>query len=571
MAVFFNGRLWVTPATMSTVDDSALLNRNLSVGNRVAIIAMSDGGEPGVPIVIANPTEGRAIVRSDEASKAIERAFDPSAQTGAPAEVVFVRVNPAVQSSLMLKDSGGTDVIELKSTDYGLHTNQIKVKIESGTNTGKKITTQVGNSYFTQDDIARNAFSVEYVGVETTATMTVTGTTVTLHAPAGSEVASIDLESYDTVQKLVDYINSVEGFAAAVLDGNGNRPTLNGLDHVTAQDVKSAAFTATADLQAVVDWFNGQSEGFVTAARQAGAGDVPANIGFTYLAGGSNGVTTNSDWSNALQALQSVDVQWVVALSSDPVIHAMVDTHCAFMSGVGRMERRSIHGTAAGTSDGDAIAAAKALNSDRSSITHLGIYDYGPDGKLKLYPPYIAAAAMAGALAGSNPGTSLTNKSLKIRGIERNLRNPTDTDPLISGGVLCIENTATGYRVVKSITTWLNDDNYNRVEIATGVALDFTARNVRNAVDPLRGEKGGPIQMARAANITESTLRELSRPEPSGPGVLVGDEENPPYRNIRVTLEGDVLRIDFECSPVIPINYIPVTIYAVPYSGSASV
>ena len=181
------------------------------------------------------------------------------------------------------------------------------------------------------------------------------------------------------------------------------------------------------------------------------------------------------------------------------------------------------------------------------------------------------AALCSGALAGSNPGTALTNKTLKVRGLERKLRNPTDTDRLIPAGVFCVEDTPTGFKVVKSITTWLNDTNYNRVEISTGVALDFTSRNVRRAVDVVRGEKGNPITLSRAANLAESALRELSRPEPSGPGVLVGDEENPPYRNIRASLEGDVIRVDFECSPVIPVNYVPVTIYAVPYSGSASI
>jgi hypothetical protein len=52
--------------------------------------------------------------------------------------------------------------------------------------------------------------------------------------------------------------------------------------------------------------------------------------------------------------------------------------------------------------------------------------------------------------------------------------------------------------------------------------------------------------------------------------VLAGDDVNPPYRNIQASLEGDVLRIEFECSPVIPVNYVLATIYAVPFSGAAA-
>jgi len=237
---------------------------------------------------------------------------------------------------------------------------------------------------------------------------------------------------------------------------------------------------------------------------------------------------------------------------------------------VARMERRCIVGGDIGTTDDVAIEAAKSFNNDRTSYVHLGYYDYNAAGALTLYPPYLLAALLAGMFSGVNPGTALTNKSIKVRGLERKLRNPTDTDRLINGGVLCVEDTPSGYKVVKSITTWLVNTNYNRVEVSVGVALDFVSRNVRNILDPLRGAKGTPTLLSEAVSRVDSTLRELARPEPIGPGVLVGDEANPAYKGITAALEGDVLRVEFSCSPVIPCNYIPIAIHAVPYSGSAS-
>lgn len=570
MPVFFNGRQWISPATMSVVDDSAMANKNLTVGNIVAFIGRSVGGEPNKPLRFGGPQEARAVLRDGELLKAIEKAFDPSAQTNGPATVIGIRVNPALQASLTLLDDANNPVIDLVSTDYGLYTNQIKVKVESGSTSGKRITTQFGNDYYTQDNLARAAFQVQYTGAAASAVLSVTNTTISLQAPSGTELANIDLNAFPTVQQVVDRINSVTGFTASVLDGNGERPALNGLDGVTAQDIKTAAYVVRADLQAVVDWFNGAAEGFLTATRKATATAAPANIGFRYLSGGSDGNVTNSEWSDAYVTLQAVDVQWVVPVSSDPSIHAMNDSHVAYMSNVARMERRAIVGMALGSTDEDAIAAAKALNSDRTSLVHLGIKDYDANGKLTTYPPYILAALLAGAFSGVNPGTPLTNKTIKVRGLERDLRNPTDTDVLIQGGVLCVENTPNGYKVVQSITTWLANDNYNRVEISVGVAVDFVARNVRNALDILRGEKASPISLSRAVSIADSALRELARPEPAGPGVIVGDAENPPYKNIQAQLEGDVLRVQFQCSPVLPINYIPISIFAVPYSGTAS-
>lgn len=567
MPVFFNGRLVVSPATLSVVDDSAMANNNASTGNVLAIIGKSIGGKPFTPLSFGSPQEALAVLGDCEAAFAVAKAFDPSSEVPGPSSVIFVRVNPAVQASLALKDGSAADVINLVSTGYGKAFNATKIKIEDGSVSGKKVTTQFGNGYYSADNVARNAFSVQYSGASASATISVTNSTVTLVADTST---AIDLADFPTIGQLVDRINAVAGFSASVLDGNSEKPALNGLDSISNVDCKSVAKTVTANLQAIVDWLNGNGEGFITATRVANAGTVPANVPFTYLSGGSDGVTTNSEWQSGFDALQTVDAQWIVPLSDSAAIHAMADTHVAYMSNIARMERRAIVGGGTGVTDDEAIAAAKALNSDRTSYTHLGIYDYDSKGNLTLFPAYIAAVLVAAGFAGSNPGTPMTNKPLKVRGLERILRNPTDTDKLILGGVLCIESTATGYKVVKSISTWLVNSNYNRVEVSCGVALDFVSRNVRNALDALRGKKMTPQLLAEAISRTDSTLRELERPEPIGPAVIVGDRINPAYKNITASIEGDVLRVEFQCSPVIPNNYNLIAIHAVPYSGSAS-
>lgn len=568
--VFFGGRLINSPATVSVVDDSALANQSLSVGNVVALIGPSVGGKPKTELRFGSPTEARNVLRAGELLTAVLKAFDPSAQTDGPSTVVAMRINPATQATLTLKDASTADSITLKSSDYGAYTSQIKIKVETGSASGKKVTTQLGNDFFVKDNIARPSFTVRYSGAQVSAVMTIFATSIILQAPTGTTVATIDLTVYDTVQKVVDRINSVTGFAASVQGGNGAQFALNGLDFISSQDVRTADYTVQATLQAMIDWINDVAEGFIDATRASGAGQPPANIGFTYLAGGSDGSITNNDWSDGYTALQSSDVQWVTPISSDPSIHAMNDAHCTFMSNVARSERRGIVGMALNTSDATAIAAAKSINSDRTSLVHIGIYDFNDDGVLTLYPPYILAALLVGAFSGVSPGTPLTNKAIKVRGLERSVRNPTDTDPLISGGVMPIENTPSGFKVVKSITTWLVNSNFNRVEVSTGAALDFVARNVRNALDVLRGAKGTQGVLGRAASIVDSTLRELSVPEPQGPGTLVGNSDSPAFKNISVSLDGDRLRVQFQCSPVIPVNYILVSIFATPFSGVAT-
>jgi len=570
MSVFFNGRLIVSPATASVINDSALDPKNSSVGNIVALVGRAAGGKPKTVLRYGSPQEAQRELVSGELLEAVRAAFDPSPETGGPETVVVIRVDNAVQSTGVLKDASNNTVVNLTSNNYGVRENQLQYKVEAGSISGLRVTTKRGNDYYTKDNIERRAFSVHYTGGQASATITVNGTQVILSAPAGTVVETLDLTQYPVIIDLVDRINVVAGFEANVLDTSYNSPALQGLDFVTAQDVKTAAYTVKGDLQAVIDWLNGPTQDFVRATRANNAGKPPAVADWTFMTGGSDGTTTFNDWAAAFEVLQTADVQWVSPVSGDAAIHALADTHATYMSDVALKERRVICGTVANTTDLQAIDAAKSLNSKRTSLVHIGHYNYNLAGKQTLFPPYITAALVAGAFSGVNPGTPLTNKAIKVRGLERELRNPTDTDVLINGGVFCVEKVDTGYKVVKSITTWLSDRNYAKVEQSTGWALDYTARRVREALDVLRGAKGGPISLQRAISITESALSELAKAEPQGPGVLVGDAQSPAYRNITAALEGDVLRVQFECSPAIPVNYILATIYAVPYSGTAS-
>lgn len=565
MALFFNGRQWISPAVMSAIDDSKMYGRKPSDGNNLGLIGRSLGGKPLTPLKFGSASEAKAVLRDGDLLRAVERCFSASSESPGPSYITVVRVNPSTQSSLMLKDASAGDSIQLISSNYGLVDNQIKVKVEAGTNSGLRLTTQFGLALNSADDIARRCFTIRYDGTGA-GTISVTNTAIIL--TLNSVVTTTDLDAFLTNQEVVDRLNAVVGISAVVQDGHGSKVARNSLDGVSGQDIKTAAFTVTGTLQAAIDWFNSVGEGFVSASRPPAATRVPSPANFAYLSGATDGVVTYQEWDDAFAALQTTDVQWVVPLTGMDAIHSMADAHCHYMSNIARKERRCIVGTVSGVTDANAIVAAKNLNSDRTSLTHLGVYDYDGYGQLVLFEPYFAAAIIAAAFAGLNPGTPMTNKSINISGTERKLRNPTDTDDLINGGVLCIEDASSGYRVVQSISTWLTNDNYNRREVSVGFACDFVMRKVRGALDQFRGAKNNPQALALAASIVDTTLAELARPEPMGPGVLAGDSANPAYKNISVSQEGDILRVEFQASPVIPINYVPITVFAVPYKGS---
>jgi hypothetical protein len=574
MSYYFNGVVYETPTTVSAINDDAMVPAGVSTQNVPCLVGLSAGGQPNVALTFTDPKVAKSTLVSGELLQAVLRAFSPSDETGGPAKVVAMRVNPALQASLVLNDAQSDPVINLVSNDYGLLTNKIKVSIDAGSTQGLKVSVAQGSATaYTKDNLYASPFSLQYTGQAASATIGITNSTVILSAPSGSPVATIDLNTFATIQELVDSINMVPGFAAIETSGFEEAPSLNGLDAVTAQDVKTSEYNVLANLQAVIDWFNGSAQPLVSATRVANAGTPPAPIAYTFLTGGLDGVTTTSSWSDTFDALQTVDVQWITPVTSNPTVHAMVDAHVQYMSTTGRKERRAVCGTPLSTSDDVALTLAKQINSDRTSLVHLGHYAYDLTGALsglQLYPPYQSAAAITGAFAAVAPGEPLTNKTLKFAGLERDLLVPANTDPLILGGVLCLENTDEGYKVVKSISTWLADKKYDKVEQSVGFACDFIARTVRTNLDVLRGGKNSPLRLGRAVQITETTLRALAVAEPNGPGVIVGDADSPAYTGITATMVGDAIAVSFQCSPVLPTNYVGITIYVVPFSGTAS-
>lgn len=570
MPLFFNGRLYVSPAVASRVDDSAMFNANPAVGNVLAVVGAADAGQPKTALRFGSPGEAAAELRGGPLLDAVVRAFRGTVQTPGPSTVVAIRTQPATRATLALLNNASTPVITLTSQVWGAVANRIQVSIASGTTRGKRIRTKLDSLEIEADNIGRQVLEIAYTGAEVSATVNVTATGILLAAPAGSALPEIAFADAPTVADLAERVSLLTDWSATVLDNAGQHPSAGALDLLVDVDAAVGPVTVTADLHAIVTWFNSAAEPLVSAAKAAGAGTVPANISGAYLTGATTGSATNSDWSDAFEALQQVDVQWVVPATGDPAIHAMTAAHVAFCSDVLRRERRAIVGTVSQTTDAAAITAAKALNSDRVSLVHLGIHDFDTGGRLRLYEPWITAGMIAGGFAGVNPGTPMTNKALAVQGLERSLRNPTDTDQLLLGGVMPIEDTPRGYRIVQSVTTWLTDNSYNRREMSTGAAIDYVARSVREALEPVIGKKNGPAAIVEAETRATATLRELARPEPQGIGAIVGDEQAPAWRNLKVTADGDVLRVEFECRPAIPVNYIPITIFAVPYRSEAA-
>lgn len=575
MPVLFNGGYYVTPTVVSAIDDSQMYPEINPSGNVLALIGESAGGLPKVPMRIRSPYHARQVLKSGTLYEACLRAFAPAAEVGSPAIVYAVRANPATQSTAVLKSAAPASIINLKSTDYGALTTTLAVRLELAQDGASYIVSvRQGEQVYRRAGIGAQVFSLKYTGTTpATANWKVAAGKLTIEAPTATVLKEYTLANYTNAAALVEAMASDLGanWEVALTRGQEQFVPAN-LDALTVADAKTLKM-ATGHAWAVLNYFNASAEIFIDAtfaAAQPVAAPAACNwtplTGGTDYGGGSGIIAT--DWEDCLEALAEMDVSWIVPLTATEAVWDLTAAHCDYMSAY-KHERRAFVGAGTGVTEAQARMHAMTINDDRVGYVWPGIYDYHPvTNALTLYPAYLAAVHLAAGFAAISPGVTMSRKALSVAGAEVQLHEPTDTDALLEAGVIPLVQSSKGVIVSQAVSTWQGDARYNRHEVSVGAAVDYVANAVRENLEMLLGERASFEVMARAKSRVESILSDLSVPPPIGPGLLVGDAAHPPYRNIVISLSGDVLNCSFECSPVIPINYILIPISITPYRNT---
>jgi hypothetical protein len=611
MPVFFNGQRIVTPQAVSFIDDSAMENQNIvQSAGVVAIIGRGDdansGGKPQSPLTFSDPATAQRVLREGSLLDAVLRAFGPGTSGGA-GTVVAYRVNSATQSTGTLIDTtAGTPLtaIALTSRDYGAYTARTSISVSTpGSGLGKNIVVALDAYSVSGFNIGYGALKIQYTGTGSAATLSVTPTGITTAitgAPADN--VAFTFAAYPTLDSLMNAFLNTGKYTASIayssgvllnIDANGlpssfrDAPVASTiLDAQTVADIKTTPATLRADVQAATDWLN-QTAGFlVSATRTPGTLGLANTVGSVRLTGGLNyasgSAPITSDWQNCLTSLQNVEAHLIVPLTGDASVHAMVQTHVNLMSvvqqGYGRRERMGIVGGNWGetpTSTVNAATRAAAFQDSRMVVVAPGIVDFSPTtGQLVNMAPYQLAPQIAGLIAGLPVAEAITRRYIRATGVEQASQFPlaqltqAEREAWLLSGVCVIEQVPNrGTRVVQGVTTWTGDFNYVRREISVRRAADWVARSVREDCDSLLvGQSGSPALLNRAVTVVSGVLRRLTVD-----GVIVGGPNSPSFRNIIVSIQGDVLRVDFECSPAIPANYVLITAHMVPFSGSITV
>jgi len=397
--------------------------------------------------------------------------------------------------------------------------------------------------------------------------------TITFDAEAGRTVPAT---THNTLQKCADYFNArsrtpvatTYGFVFTLVTGLTTfdpadlDDTTNGAGAVSCLDPAEPDFYA--DLWAIVDWINNNSQFIEAVASSGAAGGAPSNTAApVFLSGGIEGVVTSQHWQDALNWLKQITCNSVVVLTHDSSVHAALDAHCAYMCGVGRNERDGFVGL---LNTGGTDLASKTeiksqivdLNSRHIRAFAQAVERFNTAGEREEFDPYYLAAIAAGMQAGSSVGTSLTYKfanALSLRqagGAEA--WNPTDdSEEMIAAGLCFLENVeGVGRRFVRNITTHLSTSNIAFTEASVNEAANFAALNLRTNLEVAVGKKGfaGTVNATKAVAV--NTL-----------GLLIDEQVLVAWRSLNIELVVDVINLEVEVAPVIPINFVATTIHLV--------
>ena len=178
----FDGKFYRVPQVAVKTDVSGLTSVALAPGGVVAMLGSATGGESNQVTRFTDPLDAKSTFRSGDLLDAAEAAWQHGAQV-----IYLTRVGTAEQGVLTLQNAASADVLSVTSNDFGEYVNDIKVKIEDGSVSGKKVTIQffddatnrttleTGDNLATVQDIT-DYFNGDVSGVDASTLITMTAT-----------------------------------------------------------------------------------------------------------------------------------------------------------------------------------------------------------------------------------------------------------------------------------------------------------------------------------------------------------------------------------------------------------
>jgi len=538
----FAGSTLVVPSVAEHADVSNNLPVSTAVTNTVIFVAQSYGGVPKTAYTFSNPNDLKTFMRGSPSAGFVDWIANPGGDLNGATYITLISPSPNTAASGTIYNSNSDALLTMTAVNYGSPGNTIRWKMESGSTAGSKLT--IFDPYANQEYIGDNItvpFQLTYTGSATGVTYSVTlsnsanafSDAVTFNTSGGAagENVSVDLTTsqYNTIGKLVEYLNGTGAFRASLLGpSSGNQPSAN-LVAVTNQALTAnTAENVSAGAKSIVYWLNNSaanaSVSGTLAANAPAAGTLdPATSSYANLTGGTNVNPSTQDYTDALAVALNEPGAVLFIDSSDASIQTLGADHVETAStSTYNAWRRYVTGTAIGDSTSTAEQNARALNTIHSTFCYPGIIDYDSNtGLKKTYSGLYVAAAVAGAMAGNAPALPLTNKALRGIGVETNL-TIAQIDALQQAGVMCVYYPTLSRvpTIVSDLTTWQNDNNPENVFNQQVSCRDALSYLLAQGLQPYIGQVASTITLTKAKNKIKAILNNAIYNPASGNGIL---------------------------------------------------
>jgi hypothetical protein len=380
------------------------------------------------------------------------------------------------------------------------------------------------------------AFTIQYTGAGSDATMTVTDTALTTSvtgAPGDNLNLSLTAAATDRLGELVSVLNAYAAYTC-VIGNNADITTVvtTRLANVSTVDIRTAPYVLNgkagaldylthAELGVFILAINGRSRR-IMASRVSGAVTPPANVAQTFLSGGTNPSSSLSDWLEALEALDVEDLTggFLFPNTTDTTVQAAILSWIEEQRINKGKAFKAFFGAAPGLTSEEYKAIAAGFNSTNAVMTvQRGL---APDGVTQL-PPLYGAAIACGMAAGVPNGQTTTNVTVRYRSLVDKYSLPQREDLMGNGIYVFKEEKGRGIVTAFALTTSLSPDRIDRV-LSESMARDLIDQNIRadlitflgawgtkNLIPQVKGRVIDSLTRLENAGVITSGLDERAR------------------------------------------------------------
>lgn len=501
---------------------------NLNTGP-LLFIAASYGGIPFKPYNFTDANSLMTFMRGAPSQDFVPFMFNPSSEVNGTSLVTLINVAPNTQSSATMQSSGGTNIINLTSSNYGTPSNSIQYSVGAGSTAGvsMSITDGFSNTTYTGTNLGI-PFQLAYLGSSSLVTYTISSTiagqatSLVISSPVMGESIQLDLTSptYATVSQVVQELNGTGVYSCTVL-GNGSLPS-SSLDLIVANPLPAPIASVpvfvnvTATLGDVIFFVNTFASSIATAALFPSVVStpalIPALVANQFFTGATNQVPSLADYASGLN-VGLTQPAWAVHIDSNTAgVRALGAQHAATAcSTINRSWRRYVTGSV--IAETPSVAQTNARQTNELMVTYCwpGIQATSTLTALnQTYDGNHVAAAVAGIYTGNPASLPVTNKTLVGNGVEQQTDLAT-MNSLQSNGVLVLnldQNTRLP-TFLSDVTTWQNDSNPANVfnqQVSLRFALNYY---LVNSLQPYVGGVASNFSEAQLRNAAARALNQV--------------------------------------------------------------